>query len=265
MSREAAESERLTPEVQISGSPPMAGDALPSSQAVVPQDTRTLDDVLMNVMQAPELQGLFQRLLNGAEPYSRPLARNEPLKFNPTNISVVLLRAAGLKGKEIADIVGQTQAYVSITLRHPYGQKLLSVLLPMMAAQSLDIKRRAEAYASTMLDKLFDMGLESDDIVAVKGITFGLMDRAGYGAVQRSEVKHSFNASDASINRMAEALHESSRVDEAYADYTIVSDSDEGSAAQDGTSADLASDELARNPNEPPGGGSLAESQQEAA
>lgn len=246
---------RLETETHLGESgPPVAPlGSLPSSES--------FDDRLLSVVNSGPLQGLIGRMLDGSEPKMRPLVYWESDKFNPTNISVVLLRVAGFQQKEIAEMVGQSAAWVSTTLKHPYGRQLTQTLVPMVAAQSLDIRRRQEAYGSVLLDKVFEMAMESEDVNEVRHITFGLLDRAGFGEIRQAKVEHSFSAPTATMDRLSKALENSARLDAmVQADFTVLPSSRDGSTAEEGSSGSPVSDGAARTPSEPPMRGSPSES-----
>lgn len=247
-------SEVLEPESQIASGLPVASEGPPSP--VLPALPSNLDDQILQAVTDPKIQGLIHRMLNGDEPYGRPLSYWEQKKFNPTNISVVLLRAAGFKGKEIAAMIGQDQATISITIRHPYGQKLLSLLMPIVAAQSLDVRRRTDHYASILLDRVFEMGLESEDANEVARISFGLMDRSSFAVTKKTQVEHTITAGSAQIDRLARAMEESNAL-EVSVDYELLP-SPEGSVGR-GTSAPVSSDGDTRSLDVPPIEGSSQE------
>lgn len=129
---------------------------------------------------SPQVQEMIQRMLDGKEAYGRDLKPYEPMKFTPTHINICTLKAAGFKGREIAQMVGLDQQRVSIILRHPYGVKLVSHIVPRNSARVLDIKTKLLEYAEDLLDDTFKLASKSEDLEQVSKVTFGLLDRAGY-------------------------------------------------------------------------------------
>lgn len=257
MADEGVGASRLENDSYVETSPP-AGPAQP------PLSSESINDKLMTVVQSGPLQELIGRMLDGSEPMARPLAYWENSKFNATNLSVVLLRVAGFSQKEIAEMTMQSPAWISTTLKHPYARQLIQTLVPMVAVQSLDIRRRQEHYGSVLLDKVFDMAIESNDINEVRQVTFGLLDRAGFGEHKVSKVEHSFSAPSETMERLSKALEASAKLDSIMdADYTILSR--EEITAEEGSSASLVSDDDARSLNEPPIGASPSENSAERA
>lgn len=128
---------------------------------------------------SPEIQGLIHRCMDGSEPHG-PLAQYHVLKFSPMHVNIAVLRAAGFKGTEIAQITGATKQVVYTTLTHPYAKALRAALVPSNSARVIDIRTRIDEYAGELLDKVFGMALVSDSMEDVTKVTFGLLDRGGY-------------------------------------------------------------------------------------
>jgi hypothetical protein len=164
----------------------------------------------------PEIKALITRCMEGTEPVDVPLKPWQNQRFNATNVTVVLLRAAGLKGSQIAEMLGQDQARVSVILTHPYGKKILQAMMHRQGARIVDIKTRLEDYAGAILDKMHEEAMKSEDLKIVAAVGFGLLDRAGYGTVQKIQSESrslSVTASPENISALTDALNGSDRVD----------------------------------------------------
>ena len=210
---------------------------------------------------SPELQEMIQRILEGSEPLDRPLHPWEPKRFNAAHVNIILMRAAGFKPGELAEMLGFDRSRISVILKHPYANRLLALLLPLAAKSAMNTRARLDTYASRMLDRVYQVGIESEDEQVVTRIGFGLIDRSSFAPTRQAEIhhKHTLSAPAASITRLSAALDESRELDRQITpDYTILP-AGEGDAAQDGSSPDLASDGLARSSDEPPIGNPLSQ------
>lgn len=165
------DAERLEAEVQLAESPESLSQAVQASN----------DEEVGASRLSPQVQEMIQKMLEGKEAYGRDLKPYEPLKFTPTHINICTLKAAGFKGREIAEMVGLDQARVSIILRHPYGAKLIGAIVPRNSARVLDIRTKMVEYADELLDLTCGLALKEQDLDKVSRVTFGLLDRTGYG------------------------------------------------------------------------------------
>ena len=166
----------------------------------------------------PETQALIARCMEGTEPLERELKPWEQKDFSAINVTTIMLAAAGFRNAQIAQIQGINQAHISVTLRHPYGRKILHAMMNRQGARVLDIKTRLEEYASDLLDKVANMALQKEvqDLELVAKVGFGILDRAGYGVTQKIESKSTAVtavASEQTLSRFARALEESRSVD----------------------------------------------------
>lgn len=120
----------------------------------------------------------------------------------------------------------KTDATVSVILKHPYGRQLMAALLPYTAVQALNMKTKIQGYAAQLVDRLYEVGMDSEDEQVVARIGFGMMDRAGFSAPREAKISHthSMAAPAASINRLSQALEESMQVSQipVEADYEII-------------------------------------------
>ena len=166
---------------------------------------------------APAIQALISRCIDGTESYGRDLKSWEVQKFNSNHVQAVLLRIAGFRPVEIATMVGLGQHAVYVLMGHPYTKKIIKALVPEQTTRVIDIRTRMEEQARELMDHAFGLAMKSEDLKPVADVTFGFLDRAGYGAVQKS-ANVSLSASDLTsertMSRLADALDESKRVDD---------------------------------------------------
>jgi len=161
-----------------------------------------------------EVRALINRCMDGTEPLERPLRPQEAAKLSPRAIQALFLRVAGFKGKEVAEYMGLTESYVSIMFSHPYSRKIVRAIIGSKAGEVTDIRTRLEYHSALLLERVATMAATEDDIAKVTTVTFGLLDRAGYGAKQKIEVDSrrtsvNMNLDAGTAHRLATALDES--------------------------------------------------------
>lgn len=182
--------------------------------ALAPVDQ--IDQAMLDALANPELKGLLSRLMDGTEPYDRPLHPWEPRRFSVVNINTILMLAAGWRGTEVARSLGLERGRVSTIKNHPYGRKLLRALLPESVKSTLDVRARIKGYASDLLERLYEYGMSTEDPNVVARIGFGMMDRAGYSPVQKVDQRHRHELvlSEKVADRLATAMEHSQRARE---------------------------------------------------
>jgi hypothetical protein len=171
-----------------------------------------LDDAIL----APAIQALIARCIDGKEPYGRDLKINEVQKFNSNHVQAVLLRVAGFRPREIAEMVGLGMQQVYLLMTHPYTKKIIKALVPEQTTRVINIRTRMEEQAAELMDHAFGLAMASQELKDVKDVTFGFLDRAGYGAVQKTanvSLSSKDLASEHTMSRVADALGESNLVD----------------------------------------------------
>lgn len=161
------------------------------------------------------LQGLMLQVLDGTISRGRSLKYWENLKLNPKHIQMLVMKAAGFTNNYIAAEFEMTAARVSVIVNHPDAQSVLSRLISYQAEELIDVKSRIRAHSAEALDISLDvMRNARDDGLKLKA-AFGLLDRGGYGAVQRSEAKIEVSLPIAAANAIGAALRESQEVEDA--------------------------------------------------
>lgn len=199
--------DRLDPEFRV---------GLDTSSAVSgeTQDPLATDEIVAEV--SAETRALIARCMDGTEPLGQPIPPNWPKKLTSQAIQATMLRAAGLRAEEIAEMVGMTKSYIWLLLAHPYTKRIIRSILADRGTTVIDIRTKLERYANDSLDKIWGLMVQCDDIDKVSRVGFGILDRAGYNPVAKVEGKfhsetHSFN--EPTLRRLASAMEESNAVD----------------------------------------------------
>lgn len=199
---------RLESEVQIAESGSV-------QERVAPAQEELLDTAIGDSRLSPEIQGLIEKCMDGSEPLGRSLRTWEPEKFNPIHVNVCVLRASGFRGSEIAQILGQDQARISVILCHPYGVKLVKALTVRSSVKVFDIRTKMEEFAEDLLERSYGMAMIEEDLEKVSKVTFNMLDRAGYSPNQSAgdpKAGGGFSASESTMKRLARAMEQSQQV-----------------------------------------------------
>lgn len=217
------------------------------------QAVRDMDSAFDQAWNNPALQGLIQRCLTGEEPQDdidpgvyTPDGAYQGDKFNMTHVQIVMLRAAGFRNKDVAQMLGVTSPMVYYTLRHPYARKILGLLVPMHAVKVIDIRTRMEHYASELVDHAYDLAKESKDVAEVSRVTFGFLDRAGFAPRTQpaspegaAAAPDSLPKNDRLLARIAAAVEESVIVDrQVMPSYSPARPPEDGLVAESGSSVE---------------------------
>jgi len=162
-----------------------------------------------------EIQALIWRCMEGAEPPDRPLEENEVQKFNSNHVNVVLLSVGGARNRVIAQMLGMNQVYIARTLLHPYAVKIRSALLATKSTKVIEMKTRLDEMAEDLAELTYEYAMKSNDLKTIARVTFGMLDRAGYGPTStvRNEAPAPAAATGNTLARLAQALEASERVD----------------------------------------------------
>jgi hypothetical protein len=204
----------------------------PSAPQVAPKPVEehpltAFDASMLEATDSEEIKGLITRCMDGTEPLPRPLHPFEMRKFSPQAVNVVLMKVAGFKTGEIVEMTELHPVSIRSYVKHPYGQKILQALLPKAVVAALDMRTRFKGWAANLAERIYSVGMTTEDENVAARITFGMMDRAGWGPSQ--EIKHRHGASASlvssakSIDRLTAALDASRRVDEIVSvDYKII-------------------------------------------
>lgn len=213
--------ERLEAEEQIASTAasaaPVGGTEREGLSEAQSDAVGELDKSLDHSLMPPHVQELIKRCLDGSEPIDGPIPALAPKnKFFPHHVNIAVLRAAGFQSSEIAKIVGMSPLLVQHTVKHPYSIKLIAAIVPQNTARVIDIRTRLDKYGGVLLDELFQMALESDDMGEVREVTWGMLDRAGYGvkkeATAAEKPRDGAIGSESTMKRLAAALDGSNTI-----------------------------------------------------
>ena len=236
--------DRLEPEIQIASvAGPSAGEADVMASGAPQREI------------SAETKLLISRCMDGSEPLDRPLKDYEPTKLSNVAVNAVMLKAAGFRGADIERLIGMQQATVSIICNHPYGKKILHSLLHEQGSRVLDIKTRLAEGASRLMNHALNLALMEADTETVAKVTFGFLDRAGFGPTQKHEHSSESKAGALSqqspyLSRIATALEQSDRINTQVMPTYKQSVPPEDAAIETPTSRDPFADE--ENPRQKP-------------
>lgn len=172
-----------------------------------------------NLSKHPGLDDLFKKALLGELPRSRALKSWEPDQLNETHLQIILLRAGGMRQRDIAKFLNATMGTkltdttVSICCNHPDAIFILTQLVSYAADNVTDMAARMKAYAGEALERNVQIMRTTGDQKLAARIGFDFLDRAGYGAVTKvaAKVEHSIMAPASAVNNLADALRETSQ------------------------------------------------------
>lgn len=159
------------------------------------------------------MQSAMLDIMDGAVTRGRSLKYWENLRLKPVHMQMLLMKAAGFKNKVIAEQLGYDESRVSVIVNHPDAMYLLSHLVSYQAENLLDVKARIQAHAGEALDTALVIMRTGAPEVRER-VAFKILDRAGYGAVQKSESVHRLELPAAQAANLSKAVRESMEVDD---------------------------------------------------
>ncbi len=162
---------------------------------------------------AERMQEAMFDVMSGAVDRGRSLKYWENLRLKPVHMQMLLMKAAGFKGRAIAEKLGYDEGRVSVIVNHPDAMYLLSHLVSFQAETLLDVNARIQAHAGEALDAALMLLRNGKEEVREK-VAFKLLDRAGYGAVKKVELTAKFEMPAAQATALTAALRESDEVEE---------------------------------------------------
>lgn len=168
------------------------------------------------------ISGMMLEVLNGELFRGRSLRYWENLKLKPIHIQMLIMKAAGYPNRAIARNFDYDEARVSVIVNHPDAKAILSRLVSYQAENLLDIKARLHAHAGEALDTVLTAMRSAEKPTERAAIGFKLLDRAGYGAIQKVDHSVKFEMPAAEAHQLTAALSESQEVQDA--DWSIVSE-----------------------------------------
>ena len=188
------------------------------------------------------LEQLMAAAFSGQIARGRDLKYWENLRLKPQHIQMLVMKAAGYKNNQIAEQMDMDPGRVSVIVNHPDSQSVLAVLVSFQAEELLDIKTRIQAHSGEALNVALDqMRNASAPAVRLKA-AFGLLDRAGYGAVQRTENKHEIVIPEKAASGIAKALKEAQEIEDVDFEIQDAPDSGNGEPSYMGSSVSTSSE-----------------------
>ncbi len=140
-----------------------------------------------------------------------------PDKFDSRHRLVAQLHAAGLKNVEIEAVTGYSTSRVSVILHDPRAREVIRETESFVSGRIDDVALRLQLLANEALDKITDLMRDSTDEHVVQRSAFSILDRAGYGKIEK-QISIQAQISDKAAEVLASAAVESRVVE---ADYSI--------------------------------------------
>jgi transcriptional regulator len=144
-----------------------------------------------------------------------------PDVFDSRHIQVAKLCAAGMKNSEIAEMMGYTEARVSVIRNDPRAQEIIRETRRHITDKIDDVALRLEQLSGEALDKVVDIMRYSADENAAQRSAFSILYRAGYGKIDKRIEAHGAISPEAAEKLFLASESARNIVD---ADYTIESD-----------------------------------------
>ena len=145
-----------------------------------------------------------------------------PKKLNPKHLVILQAHAAGLKNREICDVMGMSESRVSSIIHDPRAPRYIEQFCSNTADGMRDVIERIRLYSNEALTLVMDqLRDDSEDPNLRQRAAFSILDRAGYSKIEKKLVAHA-EVSEKAAGLLAGALGEARRIGEAIeADYTI--------------------------------------------
>lgn len=144
-----------------------------------------MPELSTELVPAPELDEAFDsvdvlgRLSKDLKPWHAD-------KFNHRHRVVCIMKASGLKNNEIAEMMGYDQSTVSIILNDPRAEAYLEEAATTVVDSMADVGIRLKAYAHEALTEVVDLMRNSTKDDTRQRSAFSILDRAGYGRIEKS-------------------------------------------------------------------------------
>lgn len=108
------------------------------------------------------------------------------VKISPQHVPLFLLRVQGYTMREIGTLTGFSRFTVSSIFRCAAGQRLLSELFMELGRAEFGVVDSLKAASPEAIETLLDVMRGEKDDLRLKS-AMAILDRAGYGAVQKAE------------------------------------------------------------------------------
>lgn len=105
----------------------------------------------------------------------------EPLEFGPQHMQMLMMRAAGMRPKEIAEATGYSQSRVSVILNDPRAKKLIPQLTGQMLREfQLDVREMIQSYSGEATETIGSLMRHAESEQVRLASAKDLLDRAGF-------------------------------------------------------------------------------------
>lgn len=132
-----------------------------------------------------------------------------PIEFSPRHKHVVALKAAGLRTKDIAEMLDYEVATVSKILSDPRSKKLLEQLTTDFIEQlTKDTQEVIQSHTLEAANKVVDLMRNAENERVQQTSAFDLLDRGGFKPKEQT-LTTNFNVPPEDAKRLIEALIES--------------------------------------------------------
>ena len=174
--------------------------------------------------------GDINSAINGGN--SRPPARKNSLvadTWSTRHETAVLLRSTGHTNDEIAEKLDYSPSYISRILKDPRAVSLLEELKLRITDNTIDIGSKLELLANESVETVAKVMRKSMEVFEEEGddyanpvigalasrSAFGILDRAGYGKVEKRLVAHA-NISDDKLDKMLDMAKDAKQVQDTH-------------------------------------------------
>jgi len=155
-------------------------------------------------------------------PHVDPQKPYERKRWTQRHRLVVSLWLAGARNKQIASVMGYDEATVSIILNDPRAEMEIEAMGSSMAERMTDTHLRLKVLANEALSEITDEMRDKDTPVAIRQrAAFGILDRAGYTAVQK-HVQANVEIPLEIADRVEKVLNEIQGADADRFDYEVI-------------------------------------------
>jgi len=110
----------------------------------------------------------------------------QPIKWTGQHRRIVSLEAAGFRPKEIAEILNISIAHVSVILNDARADEDRKVFAAGLVERVQDVTLKIALHADEALEEIIDEMRNVEDPRVRQRAAFGILDRAGYGPIQKS-------------------------------------------------------------------------------
>lgn len=201
-----------------------------------------------------EIEALFSRARRGEIPRYRELKPWEPALLNETHLQMIMMRSTGIRQRKIAEVLGVTDANVSVVVNHPDAVYIIDRMASLVGLDSLDIKERWKALLPAAVEAVENVLLDPRTPAMDKAkVGFGVFDRH-YGKKVGGEIqhRHTVGVTREAAGLLSRAITEAREIEEAS--YVILPEGEAPGNAVPVTAASLAQGRA--------GGASTADSQE---